>query len=113
MENKRRAMLALVVAAALVATAGGAYAASRPETSQTSPYSAAHGSGVGPWMMGMGAQQEMSQYMQQGYQAGNYQHMWNCSQQYDPQYLHQFAYNNTSLYAHEYLWNYCNSTGGT
>lgn len=105
MENKKRAMLALVVAAALVVTAGGAYAASRPETGQMSPYGAAHGPGMGPWMMGGGAQQEMNQYMHQGYQTGGYQYMWNFAQQHDPQ-------NCTNMYAHVYLWNY-SSTGGT
>lgn len=60
---------------------------------------------MGGW--GPGGDQATNQCMQQRM----FQQMGNHSQAPAPHLMHQYANNYTHLYEHEYLWNYCNSTG--
>lgn len=91
MEKKMAAILAVALVAAVVATAGGAYAMSR----QSSPsQSATYGDGMGPWMMGG-----------PGGHPG-----WSMGGGYMQYMVHQYDYNYTHMYEHGYLWDYCNST---
>ena len=91
MEKKTAAILAVALVAAVVATAGGAYAMDRqsyPSQSATYAYGMGHGmmggqGGYPGWAMGGGHMQYM---------------------------MHQYDYNYSHMYDHEYLWNYCNST---
>lgn len=83
MEKKTAAILAVALLAAVVATAGGAYALDRQSpTSQGSAY----GYGMGQGMMG-GQGGHLGSGMGGGY-------------------MHPFAHN----YSHLYQWDYCNSS---